>query len=137
MNIDLKLSTNVLVIVYICFTIFGFSIQDSEDKMLNDFKISLQASDSGMNLTCLNGCAWKSLSYECPENQCNVNIDNYGMNGTGETKERDFVINIQNNGNTFNLVCDTGCAWKTLDLRGVIPNSTTYIDTYGLSTSTK
>lgn len=125
----------IIIISLISFSLItGSTINDKAQSF--NFEFEFQVTEKEMiELTCVQGCAWKELSFECPDNQCDVNVDNLGMNTNNERDNRDFIINIQYKNSVLNLKCEAGCAWKSLTLRGIEPGSTKAIDNYGDATS--
>ena len=45
-----------------------------------DFRITVERTPTGAKLECLQGCAWKTLTFACdPANSCKTGIDAMGM----------------------------------------------------------
>ena len=45
-----------------------------------DFEIVIEVAGSGAKLECLEGCAWKKLSFQCPEaSVCRAVVDETGV----------------------------------------------------------
>lgn len=81
-----------------------------------DFVFFAKRTDEGVALTCKEGCAWKSLSWTCPESStCKWGLDSMGMfsPSSGSSKEG-FQILIRAADDGGVLTCEHGCAWKEL-----------------------
>ena len=49
---------------------------------VSDFKIAVQVSKDGLTAQCLQGCAWKEISFTCdPQKPCKTEIDQLGVAG--------------------------------------------------------
>jgi len=47
---------------------------------ISEWAFVAEASDTGWAMTCLKGCAWKTLSFDCgPGQRCRVRIDQFGV----------------------------------------------------------
>jgi hypothetical protein len=128
-----KIINKVVAVIFIGMLLFGFVLDSSGDVMLNEFEIAIQYTDSDkIKLECDRGCAWKSLSFQCPEKQCTFYTNNFGISETDKSTENDFIIKTQLDDDKVNLTCKNGCAWKSLNIGGVTPNSILGVNAYGV-----
>jgi len=131
-NLNFSLIKRLIVISCISFVFIGFSTFSNNDKPVDDFKISFEVNESNnVDLTCEKDCAWENLTYQCPDLECDIKLDYYGMALSGSSDDANFEFNVNHDNDKLNLTCVKGCAWKSLSIGGLAPGSTLYVDTHG------
>lgn len=94
--------------------------QEIKSAELSDFKIIIEKNDSGINLKCQKGCAWKELTYSAENNNKPQAIDANGMtelNGSSEnneSKKSTFLFTVEKIENGLKLIGMHGTAWTEL-----------------------
>lgn len=131
-KLNIGLIKRLLAISCISFALIGFSTFTNDAKPLANFEITFEVNESNnINLTCEKECAWENLTYQCPDLQCDINLDYYGMALSGSSDEAKFEFSVNHDNDKLNLTCVKGCAWESLSIGNVVPGSTLYVDTYG------
>lgn len=131
-QLSISLIKRLLAISCISFALIGFSTFNNDVKTLANFEISFEVNKSNqIDLTCEKDCAWKNLTYQCPDLQCEINLDYYGMALSSTSDEAKFEFSVNHDYDKLNLTCVKGCAWESLSIGKVVPGSTLYVDTYG------
>jgi hypothetical protein len=103
------------------------------------FAIQVTASDAGIELRCLRGCAWTTLEHGCRKNApCWAKVDEHGLEGevnpaADATELVPFRLLITVGGAGFSTQCKGGCAWKSLTYRcGPSGSCTATVDKFGV-----
>jgi len=51
------------------------------------FSLLVRPSETGVQLVCQSGCAWKTLQADCPEAPCEFRVDEFGLQGKPPSAE--------------------------------------------------
>ncbi|MGB3075533.1 MAG: TonB family protein, partial [Chitinophagales bacterium] len=116
---------------------------------LAKFLIVVEKTDNELKLTCKDGCAWKSLTFNSSSFDEPQAIDQYGMTTVSATQpvndpeHPNFLFTIKGEGNGVNLIGIAGTAWtklsfarpKSLWMQAIDQFGMTTIDEEGHSTS--
>ena len=78
----------VLALLAIALGVAGWQVGRAQDKpaqgQIATFRIVVEPSANGLKATCLNGCAWKELTFGCElpgKQSCKAEIDQAGVSG--------------------------------------------------------
>jgi len=56
------------------------AVTNAKPPVVADFRITIERTATGAKLECLQGCAWKTLTFPCdPVTSCKTGIDGMGM----------------------------------------------------------
>ena len=76
----------LVVVVTIAVAVAGWQVGRAQDKpaqgQIATFRIVVEPSAKGLKATCLNGCAWKELTFGCElpgQQSCKAEIDQAGV----------------------------------------------------------
>ena len=117
----------------------GSELQAQEKKPadLKDFKFVIEKTDSGIKMTCQNGCAWKELTFSLNDNKPQA-IDEYGMtevNKNSSDKDvnlADFLFTVTKTEDGIILKGIEGTAWTDLSF-SLSKNQQQAIDQMGMT----
>lgn len=114
--------TKIKVFVSSIFFIFFTSAHSQESEQLTiigDFSVTIENSDTGLNLICNKGCDWKTLSVITSIEDGSNEIDNFGIICDPDEKlieASSFNLSIKKTINGIAVVGNSGTSWESLDL---------------------
>lgn len=134
-----KLRTLISIPAFFIFIILisGFvQGSDTNQHVDNEFQLSFNPTNDQINLICQTGCAWKTLSFECSDENCTQAINRYGTtvsqeHGSGEDSNDGFFITTTRNNTDISFRCVIGCNWDHLEYQSVENGVTHYFDNNG------
>ncbi|PCE63166.1 M56 family metallopeptidase [Sediminicola luteus] len=110
--------------------------KNGTEKETTTFRILMQKTEKGIAMTCLEGCAWKTLSFNL-DNRSNQLIDAYGMADPQEPKSANdpdlayFEFSLAETDKGIALSGRKGVAWIDLSF-GLKPNQEAYVNQEGV-----
>ena len=134
-----KLIFGVFVSIIIIFgaTNAVFS-QNNSSASLTNFKMLVETTDDGINLTCKEGCAWKDLTFRLKKDNSQV-VDQFGMTTISTDKpikERNlgvFLIKIKKTNEGISLEGLKGTSFTKLSFSYRNNKCYQYIDQNGMT----
>ena len=89
----------------------------------NHFKISVAVVGDSIKLRCMEGCAWRELSFVKPFDLSGQSINQFGMTKVGhlnhlrqDNKLADFMITVKRTGDQLIVKGNSGVHWQNLIL---------------------
>lgn len=96
---------------------FLYNMSSNVDGDLFALRIDNQVENS-YSLTCLSGCAWKTITISCVDQPCAITVHQYGANAGTHLKSRydetSFQIDMTVRGSNYRMTCITGCDWSDI-----------------------
>jgi len=133
-----KIRKQVLVFfvtIFMCTMSFGLLAQQQTNNTPKNFKIVIEKAVSGIKMTCVEGCAWKELTYN---NKSSQSINHLGMttlNKNTSDKEKDsseFLFTLVTTEKELTLQGIKGTAWTDLSFN-LTDNTKKVINSLGMT----
>lgn len=139
-NLTTLLTLSFLFMGSIAFAQTAPSEHSAPDPEPDAFEISIQQTDLGFELSCTEGCAWKTLSWGRINPLHQQEVDAIGT-VSDENRERHaaqlknpdlagFLISFQKKDGKVELTCSKGCAWERLSYQN--SKAVQQIDQFGM-----
>jgi hypothetical protein len=104
-----------------------------EIRMLAGFDMTVARTAKGVSLTCVAGCAWKTLAFTVGEKPTPVN-ENGMVDSTGNPENAgSLLLRFGTDKEGVTLSCDRGCAWRTLGWRARPDGTGARVNEYGMA----
>lgn len=111
--------------------------QEAKQATLKPFTIAVERTDSGLKLSCTNGCAWKDLEFTAVAHRPYVidqngmtTLKNHSYKGTSDLPH--FLFTVTKETDQVTLKGIKGTAWNSLQFS--LPNNKVQaIDPYGMT----
>ncbi|WP_104735446.1 M56 family metallopeptidase [Hanstruepera ponticola] len=111
---------SIVLLPLLAILIYSFStkkevIENSSNSVANSntFTITIEKDNNELKLSCLEGCAWKELTFKDTQNNSNI-IDFYGVSSEKSDDNSDFAFIVESKNNGVNLKSLKGTAWTDL-----------------------
>ncbi len=94
------MSTQVRVLLLI-FLAFGLS----SSAWSGGYTFTLQGADSKVSATCEAECAWRALSYSCPNSECTIGMDQSGIGAFHAKKDWHVLLDLTPKSADVKITC--------------------------------
>jgi len=132
-----RIISNLFIGVFILTVSSELVAQEKKSTDLKDFKIVIEKTDTGISMTCKNGCAWKELTFSLKDDKPQA-IDEYGMTELNENSPdkdanlADLLFTIIKTKEGIILKGIEGTAWTDLSF-SLSKNKQQAIDQMGMT----
>ena len=99
------------------------------------FKIQVSHTGNQVHMTCLDGCAWKELSFTAKKNQT-MHVNSFGVSETmnsSENPKANFAFQLKKEGNRLTLESHEGTTWTQLSFTLNSSPKFVILDNYGMN----
>lgn len=104
---------------------------------ISEFEFNIEMDADAIKLTCADGCAWKTLSFNTVEKSAYL-IDYYGLhlnkfeNNVADSSDSDYLIAIQREDNDVSMKGFKGTAWVNLEFGCIDTKCNRIINQFGV-----
>lgn len=107
---------SLVLLPLLAILVYSFSNEKEvikESNNSNAFTITIEKDNDEVKLECLEGCAWKELTFKDTKNNSNI-IDFYGVSSEKGDTDSGFAFIVESKNNGVNLKSLKGTAWTNL-----------------------
>lgn len=128
-----------LIFLLQCFLSFASA---QANGVVTDFILLVQNEQDTLEMECVEGCNWKTLSFTLKEGQDPLFVDEYGMTSAPSdvtllTDQEGFLISFSRKGETIYCTSKLGTYWEELSFGCIDHSCSARLDNGGVSVRAK